>query len=207
MPLNNVPQAGQTLAATQQPINDNFANIVTSFVVDHVDYNINNTGKHNKVTLPIQGTSPASGFLAGEDGFFNFVNAITGIPETHIVKQNFSASSPGYTSAGAIPMTSSTLSLVANPTVLNPSMCFTYLPSGMIVTFGIRTATNPDTFNPGGGAVGYNAILWTAAFLYGSNTLGVTVNAQVGGSGIAVNILNSSGGGATATYAWIAIGY
>lgn len=58
---NNVPQASQTVAATQSPINGNFAFIQTSLRADH-NFNALNPGQaegtHLQVSMPNQSLSP-----------------------------------------------------------------------------------------------------------------------------------------------------
>jgi hypothetical protein len=85
MALNNVPLPGQSLNVTRLPINTNFAVIDAAFSIDHVAYNAANQGKHNKITLPIQGASPAT--LAGELSLFSRTSALSGVPEMAFRRQ------------------------------------------------------------------------------------------------------------------------
>lgn len=143
MPLNDVPQAAQTLAQTQNPIRQNFLTINNAFQIDHVAYvnaaDINN-GKHNKVTLPVQAAVPA--FIGVEDGLYNKVPAapfpLTGISELFIHKQRNQA--PGNVD---IPFTASILS-TATPAV--NSNGWTYLPSGLLLKWGtVPLIASPQT--------------------------------------------------------------
>lgn len=112
MPLNNVPLAGQTLAATQGPINQNFNVINTGFTVDHESFNLANQGKHNKVTL-LQQAAPAV-FVGTEVGLYNF--PLAGTNELYVRKSD------------------GTLVPCTNRGPGRPG--WSYLPSGMIMAWG-----------------------------------------------------------------------
>ena len=71
MPLNDVPLAIQTLNATQNPIRVNFQTIDAAFAIDHVPYTAAGQGRHNKVSLPVQGAAPAT--AADEVALFSAV--------------------------------------------------------------------------------------------------------------------------------------
>ena len=120
--LNNVPLTGQTLNQTRNPINQNFSVIDTAFSVDHVPYNepSGNQGQHNKVTFPVQ--SPAPNFPAGDLGLFNATFPPTSVNELFVRKD----------SGTAYPMTSSNNSSVNG---------WTYLPSGLLLQWGVSTVT------------------------------------------------------------------
>ncbi len=125
MALNSVPQAGQTLQTTRDPIRTNFNVIATAFVQDHVDYNTTGQGKHNKVTFPSQSVSPA--FVATELGLYNAVDVTTGVNELFVKK----AAGTG------IPFTA-----WGNPSGQNG---WTMLPSGVLIKFGlIAGGVNPN---------------------------------------------------------------
>lgn len=120
MALNDVPLASQTLAATQNPIRQNFSTINTAFEVDHVAYNAPNQGMHAKVSLPVQAMAPAFG--AGILGIYTLLNAITGKNEMVIDKET----TPGTMT---VPFTASSLSAAINPPL--GSEFWTMLPSGI----------------------------------------------------------------------------
>lgn len=112
MPLNNVPQAPQTLADTQAAIQQNFNVINTAFTVDHQSYNLADQGKHNKVSFPVQGAPPA--FAVGEVGLYNF--PLAGVNELYVRKSD------------------GTLVPCTNRGPGRPG--WSYLPSGMLMAWG-----------------------------------------------------------------------
>jgi hypothetical protein len=81
---NNVPLATQTIAATQQPIHDNYADIETLLLVNHVGFNVANQGKHKVVTMPVQAATPVP--LASEINMFSRTSAFTARPEVCIAR-------------------------------------------------------------------------------------------------------------------------
>lgn len=84
MALNDVPKSGQTLNATRSPINNNFLGIDAGFSVDHEALTTptvsGNAGKHKKVTLTQQGSTPTVG--ATEAGVYT--KDVSGSPELFI---------------------------------------------------------------------------------------------------------------------------
>lgn len=140
---NNIPLATQDQSQSQPQIRDNFAEISTIISVDHVGFNTGDQGKHNKVTFPVQGSSPS--FSSGEDGLYNKLFVTTNKNELYIHKQTASGTSE-------IPMTASILSLST------PSLGiagWTYLPSGILMRWvnftgsGLVTVTLPTSgFQP-----------------------------------------------------------
>jgi|SRR6267142_4019572 len=135
MPLNNVPLAGQDLLTTRDAISGNFSVINTAFTVDHVSYNLTGQGKHNKITLPVQGVAPT--FAAGEEGIYNlpFNNGTNTKNETFIHKQTLAGTAD-------IPFTASSLSSTA-PANNQPG--WLYLPSGHQLRWD--TVNAPSTGN------------------------------------------------------------
>lgn len=124
MPLNNVPQAGQSLLQTRDAIANNFTTIDTAFTIDHVSYNNANQGKHNQITFPAHtGSLP---FVAGEIGLFNQNQAPTGKPDIWL-QRGVSAPYPmtGYDFTGS----------------LNNTVGWSYLPSGLKIIWGRNTIT------------------------------------------------------------------
>jgi hypothetical protein len=139
MALNDVPQSGQTLGATQNPIRQNFLTLENSFIVDHVDYGAAGQGKHNKITFPVQGSAPA--FLAGEMGLFNQNAVPTSTSDIWVARGT----------ATPYPMTG-----FANGTISsNQATFWTYLPSGMLMIGGYNTTSaNVVTITFGSTAAG-----------------------------------------------------
>lgn len=127
MALNDVPQAGQTLANTQPLIRTNFSVIDTAFTVDHVACNTAGQGKHNKVTFPVQGAAPV--FAATEEGLYN--KLVSGVAELFVHKQSLAGTKE-------IPFTQSILSTVT-PTIGDGG--WTYLPSGIHISWGYAITT------------------------------------------------------------------
>lgn len=129
MALNNLPNPGQTLNVTRNPIKQNFDDINTTFKIDHVEYNITNGGKHNQVTFPV-----------------NVAGAIPGATELRLYNSSTNPLSNGYyelivhkkekngTQSAQIPMTYSRLSLAGLP-LGQAAPGFTYLPSGIYMTW------------------------------------------------------------------------
>lgn len=124
MPLNFIPQPGQSLGATRNLVLGNFNSIDEGFIVDHVDYNTAGQGKHNKITFPVQNAAPM--FAAGEEGLYNLLYATTGKNEIFVHKQN---------QAGTvdIPFTASAMSNVVQANCVNG---WSYLPSGLLIKWG-----------------------------------------------------------------------
>ena len=81
---NNVPQAGQTLGNTRQPINTNFALIDTVEAVNHVGFNLTGAGKHKFLQMPDQASAPTT--AANEGGLY--VKAVTGSSELFYRKES-----------------------------------------------------------------------------------------------------------------------
>jgi len=136
--LNNVPVPGQSLGASRNLINANFATTDTAFSVDHVPYNDSSggQGKHNRVSFPSQGSAPS--FSSAEMGLFNIVNSTTTKNELYVHK---------ITGAGTtnIPFTASTLS--GNSAPASGASFWTYLPSGFIMIKGSSSGSGLVTIN------------------------------------------------------------
>lgn len=120
---NNVPQAGQRIKDTQQPINDNFAAIDTLIAVNHEAFNTADAGKHKFVTLTNQGAAPVG--AANEWNIYNILNG--GVQELTLRK------------AGGveIPITK----------YAGGGSGYTYLPSGMILKWGEGTVNGNGSLN------------------------------------------------------------
>ena len=83
----NMPQGTQTLAQTQQPINDNFSVINSTISTNHVpltDGTAANRGKHNLVVMPVQAAGPVTG--ATETAIYT--KSLAGTPTVYFRKNN-----------------------------------------------------------------------------------------------------------------------
>jgi hypothetical protein len=183
MALTILPNAGQTLGQTRDPIRINFSNIENAFVVDHVDYAITGAGKHNKITFPVQGSAPS--FASGEIGLFNL--AVSGTNELNITN-----------SAGVT--TPFTRSLSANPG-------WTYLPSGMIMAWGTGTINGTVTiaYNTVPNLPVFTVFTSTPMLVrIVSSSVANTLAIQVGYSLTQFTVISSGGG--SQTFAWSVIG-
>lgn len=65
MALNNVPVSLQSLNASKPLINQNFLTINAAFLIDHVEYNLPDQGKHKQVMFTQQAADPATGVTEG----------------------------------------------------------------------------------------------------------------------------------------------
>lgn len=119
MPLNQVPQANQTLAQTQNPILQNFATINAGFLVNHIELGTAGAGKHKFLQLP-EIAAPATAL--DEAGFYANVGATSAVTELYFRRENNGAS---------IPMT--------EMRALSATDGWTYLPSGIILQWGTAT--------------------------------------------------------------------
>ena len=128
---SNIPLATDQLDNSQVDLQDNFGSINTYLNVNHVAFNSADQGKHAFVTFPIQGSAPS--FLAGEEGLYNA--QLSSVSELYVHKQ--------YNGTTAeIPMTASILSSSA-PVSGGPG--WTYLPSGIYMTWGATTVNGNTT--------------------------------------------------------------
>jgi hypothetical protein len=197
MALNNVPLSGQTLAITKTPINQNFSIIDTAFSQDHVPYQNANPGqgKHNQITFPVNvpiapNTDPIT--LAGEMALYN--KLVAGIPQLFIRQQN----------NGAIVNATSSQYNFFNITTMSG---YTYLPSGVLIKWGVLNAPLANAQNPNipfqvGTIPPFNAVplVSVARMGAGASPGGITV---YNASAVDVSVYNN--GGAT-SFTYIAIG-
>lgn len=145
MALNNVPNPGQTLADSRPLINANFAVIDTSFLVDHVDYNVAGQGKHNKVTFPAQVGAPV--FAGTDNGLYSLAYNNGGNTKVEIFnhKQTLGGTAD-------IPFTASVLSSTAPA---NNQVGWTYLPSGILLRWDEAACNGNTLITFGGGWPGF----------------------------------------------------
>jgi len=119
MSLNNVPVTGQSLGASRDLINQNFAVINTAFSVNHVQYNDGSgtQGLHQYLQLPT--ATPIIATAAAQVGVYSKNGAYSAVPELYFQRESLAADS-GYAfteSQGA-------------------SNGWTVLPSGIILKWG-----------------------------------------------------------------------
>lgn len=130
---SNIPQPTDQLNISQVDLLDNFGAISTYVDVNHVPFGSADAGKHAFITFPVQSVAPV--FATGEEGLYNKVFATTTKSELYVHKQ-YNASS-----TADIPFTASTLTLSAP---VSGAGGWTYLPSGIYITWG-RLTVNGDT--------------------------------------------------------------
>ena len=129
----NIPASTDLLSDSQSDIQGNFQAIQTLIDVNHYDFGTSDHGKHFMVSMPPQ--SPAPTFAAGEVGLYAFLNPTTSQNELYINKTN-------QVTVTQIPATASTLSITSAPA--QGTAGFTYLPSGIFITWG-STTVNGNT--------------------------------------------------------------
>lgn len=79
MGLNIIPNSGQSLDETRDPIRNNFTYINTGFIQNHVELNTGaNSGKHKFLQMPVN-AAPTT--LASEIGLYADNGATSGNPE------------------------------------------------------------------------------------------------------------------------------
>lgn len=125
----NIPQPTDLLSQSQSDLLNNFQALQTLIDINHVDFASGDQGKHKWVTFPVQAAIPpaGSGFLAGELGLYNAVNATTTHSELYINKTN-------QITVVQVPMTASSLSTNSAPA--SNGGFWTYLPSGLVLIGG-----------------------------------------------------------------------
>ena len=132
---NNTPLATETIAATQQPIHDNYADIETLINVNHVGFNVADQGKHKFVTMPNQ-AAPGPLPLANEINMFSRQSTLTLRPEVCVSRND----------GTVIEMTSS----------LNAAPGWAFTSSGLLLKWGSDTALAAD-YNAGGTVIAFPA--------------------------------------------------
>lgn len=122
MPLNNVPNPGQTLNNSRAPINQNFSSINTAFTVDHQTFQTARQGVHNQVTLPRLTATPATSGVATDLRLFTALFAGSGQSELFLQRM----SAPG----SPLPITVS-----VGPNGLG-ALGYMYLANGTLIKYG-----------------------------------------------------------------------
>lgn len=130
MALNNVPLAGQNLAVTRNPINQNFVTIDTAFAIDHIGYALANQGMHKWVEFPTVGTPAVVGGKI--DLYPKLNNAGSFQSARNEVFIQPSGNNPAGVLGTAYPLTANSTNVVNGGTVGG----WTYLPSGLVMQWG-----------------------------------------------------------------------
>lgn len=144
MALANIPQSGQTLGVTRDPIRLNFQTIDTAFSVDHAAYGAGNQGQHRHVTMPDLAANYTPG--VGLTAIYSQNNATTMQNEIYITN-----------AAG----TTKPLTAFSNAGGANNG--WYYAPSGHLIKYGSASITagtsvtvNTASFGPAFSAAMYN---------------------------------------------------
>jgi hypothetical protein len=151
---NAIPKPGDEQKDSQPQILANFAAIQALIDVNHVDFDVADSGKHKHITLPVQAAAPV---LAADNGFYNKLCATTAKNETYI---------HGQKSAGTtdIPFTASILS---NSVPISDSTGWTYLPSGILMRWeNVLGFNGTTTVTLGGGFPAFTTIYSVIATPY-----------------------------------------
>lgn len=123
----NIPQPTDQISVSQGQILGNFQAINSWVGVNHVGFNVGDSGKHTWVTLQQQ-TAP-SPFLSPEVGISNYNLALTSTSQLWFSYFDNTATKREY------PVTASILS--TNPTPAYASVGWAYLPSGIFMKWGM----------------------------------------------------------------------
>lgn len=175
----NIPQPADQLKNSQPQLLANFQEINTLIDVNHVGFNLADSGKHKFLQMPRQGGAPTT--AATDLGLFAFLGANSGVSELNLRRQADGA---------VIPFTEG---LLATPG-------WTILPCGLVVKWGtialpaqlyqssqsqavvypvagnIRAFTQPALFTFFSDSFTGNTRL--SPFVYSINTSGVNSNTQ-----------------------------
>lgn len=133
---NNIPQATDFLDQSQVDLLNNFAQLDTSFGIDHYEFSdvSGDTGKHKSVTMP-ENTVPTIG--ADEGGLYTKVGVAPNPTET-----NMFFVAEGGTDEYQMTYSDSTnfATFSTNTTyVANHSGGWSFLPGGLIMFYGVRS--------------------------------------------------------------------
>lgn len=156
MSLSFIPNSGQNLPQTRDPIRVNFQNIDANFALNHVTLNSGgNAGKHNFIEMPLYvAQPPAVGALPttqpGERGIYCALSLQTPFTAAALFLQAENSSAAGVEITYAL-------------TGGNYSNGFTFLPSGVMLQWGTMAATNsfqnfPKAFTSNCFSVTFNAV-------------------------------------------------
>lgn len=187
---NAIPQATDALSTSQPQILTNFASIESWVDVDHVDFADANYGQHNKVTFPVQSSAPS--IAMGSIGLFNLNSSLTTNNELFITN------SVGV----SYPVTADDAATTG----------WCYLPSGLLVKWGITAATGDDTITlPTAATIPvFSGVITAQATVQGASTdanLAVAL-VTITTTTIEVYLSNrTTTGAATGNFTYLIIGY
>ena len=125
---NNIPQASDQLSQSQADLLANFQAIYNLVGVNHVNFNAVGQGKHNFVSMPVQGGNP--GTNSTELALYTKTSALTALPEAFFQRES---------NGSAIEFTSA----------LQAASGWTRLPSNILIKWGVAAA------NPGANVITY----------------------------------------------------
>ena len=192
MALNDVPLAGQTLAVTRAPINQNFTTINTAFAVNHVEYGLGDQGKHKFLQFPQQAAAPTT----SPTELALYVKGVAGNPQmfmrrhtdgTEIDFTSYEAGPPGW-----LRLPNGLLVKWGISAAVSNTGTFAMPVSATIPVFGSAPFMVYMTLEFNGSSFNATAALWDQ--LTTTNTvIGYSVRADLGA-------------GSTGTIAWLAIG-
>jgi hypothetical protein len=172
----NIPQPNDRIKDSQSQILNNFQAIDTYVGVNHVPFGTADSGKHNYVELPVQASNPPIVFPVGEIALYSFLNATTSQNELYINKQN-------ELTTVQVPATASILSTDSAP-VLGANG-WSYLPSGILIKWGLGQATNPvtaqsfPTLSGGGSPIPAFTQIFSMVCTINTNNVGTDINAVI----------------------------
>jgi len=126
MPYSDqIPQPTDVLRNSQNDLLNNFQSILPAFELNHITFNDAGAGKHKFITMPEQSAAPATG--ANELGMYSKESTLTGASELFIRRES---------SGDEIEATGADLGVIG----------WSYLPSGLLIKWGVDTCTGDDTF-------------------------------------------------------------
>lgn len=173
-----VPNSGQSLGQTRDPIRTNFSTIQTAFNVDHVNFDASGEGKHAKVTFP-EGTAPS---VALNDVVM-YAKDTNGRPTIFMRQEN---------NGSEIQLSGPTPSIGANG--------YTFLPGGLLLQWGVN-GTNSTSISitfPTAFTTLYSITLGTRGGINTQNPFKISAESASGFTAIT----NTSNSG----FFWMAIG-
>lgn len=159
MPYNNaIPQPTDQLNQSQNDILNNFIEIDNFVNTDHGPFNGVTQGMHVKVSLPVGPNPPTNPFAANANGFFCANGGhVPGIRQTY---GRIQVQGPANRN---IPFTESILATNAAPAA--NATGWTYLPSGILLKWGIFNVPNGGPTNLNVNAAGTFGPNYTQIFM------------------------------------------
>ena len=136
----NVPQSNQTLAATQQPIQNNFNTLNEVFGINHVPFTSTNAslqGKHNFCSFPSQASDPSTTTTE----LALYAKTVAGVLGLYVREQNNGTAIPLFLNNSIAP-------------ILNSSAFYLTLGSGLSIqggTISINSTLNTYPYISSGG--------------------------------------------------------